>query len=189
MPYCQNCGFEVPESQPKNLKEKLKTTESMNAIKPKFGVGIKQTAKGVYYLGHLRVDGDTVDEMEKLMDSALSMIVNKINSLNKKSVAITENKNDVKPVVNQDEPLNVEDAKLFEELRQLRMRISNEEGFAPYFVFYDSALKSIAKQRPKTLEDMLKLHGIGQKKVDKFGKAFLNVVKEFEENSNGNRSK
>lgn len=45
---------------------------------PRFSAEIKQSAKGKYYLGSLKVNADTVPEMEKLIDSALSSLIYKI---------------------------------------------------------------------------------------------------------------
>ena len=136
---------------------------------PKYSVQIRQTAKGVYYLGSLSVNGETLEEIENSVDSALLMITSKIQRLNTSKSKAKD----------QDYNLNPEDMELFERLRQLRLNISIKENVPPYVVFHDSVLKYIAKYRPKTKEEILKVPGIAQRKFEKYGELFLKVVSEF----------
>ena len=48
----------------------------------KYSVVIKQTAKGLYYLGSLRINADALVEMENSINKALTMIIKKIENLN-----------------------------------------------------------------------------------------------------------
>jgi len=139
----------------------------------KFSVVIKQSSRGVWYLGYLRINADTVEEMDNLIDSALKRIKPKIEKLNIKE-------NNEKPAKDQKIILKSEDLKLFEKLRQLRMEISQKENVPPYVVFHDSVLKHIAREHPKTKEEILKISGIAQKKFEKYGELFLKIVEKFE---------
>ena len=65
------------------------------------------------------------------------------------------------------------DAELFERLRELRKRLASEAGVPPYVVFSDATLRSLAQRRPKSLDQMLEVSGVGQKKLERYGEDFL----------------
>ncbi len=65
---------------------------------------------------------------------------------------------------------------IFEKLRELRLKISQEEGIPPYIVFSDKTLKELSIVLPKTKEEMLKIHGIGEVKFERYGKQFLELL-------------
>ena len=65
---------------------------------------------------------------------------------------------------------------VFEKLRQLRLSIAKKEGIAPYIVFSDKTLKELSLVKPKTKEEMLNIHGIGEVKFKRYGKQFLELL-------------
>jgi len=71
---------------------------------------------------------------------------------------------------------NAEDA-LFQNLRSVRMELAKAQNVPPYVIFHDSTLIALAKTRPQTLKEMEKIPGIGAAKLQRYGEAFLNVVK------------
>jgi ATP-dependent DNA helicase RecQ len=71
---------------------------------------------------------------------------------------------------------------LFEKLRLLRLEIATNLGCPPYVVFHDKTLKEMAVLRPQSRTAMLQVSGIGEKKFERFGDFFLEVIKEREEN-------
>ena len=73
----------------------------------------------------------------------------------------------------------VEDAKLFEALRVLRMTCANEEGFPPYIVFSDKVLHTLATIKPTTLEQFGNVSGIGDYKKQKYGARFVALINRF----------
>lgn len=66
---------------------------------------------------------------------------------------------------------------LFEALREERLRLAKEQGVPPYVIFHDATLKSMALAQPTHPHDMLNLPGVGQGKLDRYGEAFLAVVR------------
>ncbi|MCW8986025.1 MAG: HRDC domain-containing protein, partial [Gammaproteobacteria bacterium] len=68
------------------------------------------------------------------------------------------------------------DEPLFELLREHRLSIANENGVPPYIIFHDSTLEEMANTRPATLEAMRYISGVGEQKLDKYGKSFLAVI-------------
>lgn len=67
---------------------------------------------------------------------------------------------------------------LFETLRELRTDLASEAGVPPYVIFSDSTLKEMSQQRPQNRLAFLQIKGVGQSKLDKYGEAFLAVIKE-----------
>ena len=43
-------------------------------------------------------------------------------------------------------------------------------------ILHDSTLNEIASTRPKTLEQMASISGIGPRKLEQFGQAFMDIV-------------
>lgn len=73
--------------------------------------------------------------------------------------------------------VEIDDA-LFESLRALRMDLAQEASVPPYLVFSDSTLKEMCEKRPKNSLQLLKIKGVGQNKLDKYGEQFLAVIRE-----------
>ncbi|WP_337270711.1 DNA helicase RecQ [Oryzifoliimicrobium ureilyticus] len=74
--------------------------------------------------------------------------------------------------------LSPEDREVFEALRQERLTISKELGVAPYVVFPDTTLIAFATMRPRRLNDMLEISGVGQTKLARYGERFLRVLQQ-----------
>ncbi|MBI5866430.1 MAG: RecQ family ATP-dependent DNA helicase [Planctomycetes bacterium] len=71
------------------------------------------------------------------------------------------------------------DRELFEELRQLRRKIAEERGLAPFLIFNDRTLRDIATKRPRTRSAMRTIHGVGDRKLEDLGDAFSRCVDDF----------
>jgi ATP-dependent DNA helicase RecQ len=83
--------------------------------------------------------------------------------MSKSSVAEIEIKN---PIVRE----------LWDKLRALRTKTARLLDIPPYVVFHDATLKAMIRAMPQTLEEMVRLHGIGRKKCDQYGESFLSVI-------------
>lgn len=68
------------------------------------------------------------------------------------------------------------DKNLFERLRALRLALANKQGYPPYIIMSDRTLRLLATIRPKTLNELSNISGIGEYKRDKYGPAFLKVI-------------
>jgi ATP-dependent DNA helicase RecQ len=68
------------------------------------------------------------------------------------------------------------DRGLFEALRAERLRLSREQGVPPYVVFHDSTLREMARRRPRGLDRMAEVPGVGAAKLARYGAAFLQVI-------------
>jgi ATP-dependent DNA helicase RecQ len=67
---------------------------------------------------------------------------------------------------------------LFEALRVLRKRLADEAGMPPYIVFNDASLRDMAQRRPTTLEEFATIVGVGQAKLARYGKQFVELIRE-----------
>jgi ATP-dependent DNA helicase RecQ len=68
---------------------------------------------------------------------------------------------------------------LFDALRDCRRDIARESGVPPYVIFHDSTLRDMARIRPASLRDMGLVSGVGERKLEAYGQAFLNVIRRF----------
>jgi ATP-dependent DNA helicase RecQ len=74
--------------------------------------------------------------------------------------------------------LDVDERVVFERLRTLRTSIAQERGVPPYVVFSDATLRALVKDRPTNRNEMLRVKGIGQAKLDSFGDVFLEALRD-----------
>lgn len=77
-----------------------------------------------------------------------------------------------------------EDLALWHALRQCRRRLAEEYGVPPYVIFHDVTLQGMLEVKPRTLQQMLDVNGIGDAKAQKYGHDFLNVLREYEYGGN-----
>ncbi len=70
---------------------------------------------------------------------------------------------------------------LWEALRARRQELAREQGVPPYVIFHDATLMAMMEYRPRTLEQMSRISGVGERKLEAYGEAFLQVLAEHEE--------
>jgi ATP-dependent DNA helicase RecQ len=68
---------------------------------------------------------------------------------------------------------------LFDALRACRRELAQDAGVPPYVIFHDSTLREMAEQRPASIRELSHISGIGQKKLDAYGDAFLAAIRPF----------
>jgi len=71
------------------------------------------------------------------------------------------------------------DRGLFEVLREVRLKIASERGVPPYVIFHDKTLREMARLCPRNAEDLLQVHGVGRRKADDLGPAFLAAIRSY----------
>lgn len=75
-----------------------------------------------------------------------------------------------------DMALDQADQPLWEALRAKRRELAEIQGVPPYVIFHDSTLTQMVQQRPDSLEGIRLLDGVGEKKLERYGEAFLQVL-------------
>jgi ATP-dependent DNA helicase RecQ len=71
------------------------------------------------------------------------------------------------------------DRGLFDALREVRLRLARERGVPPYVIFHDTTLREMVERRPRTLDDLHGVYGVGARKAADFGDAFLDAIRTF----------
>ena len=71
------------------------------------------------------------------------------------------------------------DPDLFDRLRAVRLRIARERGVPPYVIFHDTTLRELARLKPTRVEDLHSVYGIGARKAEQLGEAFVEAIREF----------
>jgi ATP-dependent DNA helicase RecQ len=71
------------------------------------------------------------------------------------------------------------DAALFEILRRKRKALADEARVPPFVIFSDKTLMEMAAWFPQSLEGFLQIHGIGQAKAQKYGDAFVTLIRQY----------
>ena len=69
---------------------------------------------------------------------------------------------------------------LFEQLKSVRRSVASALALPAEAVFNDPALLDMARQRPATIEDLLKVSGVSERKAVRYGKKFLTAIRKFE---------
>ncbi len=74
-----------------------------------------------------------------------------------------------------------ENETLFQRLRELRLSIARENSLPPYMVFNDRTLRDMARLRPITDAQFLAVNGVGDSKLAKYGKRFMEAIAGFDD--------
>ncbi|RCK52576.1 ATP-dependent DNA helicase RecQ [Thalassospira profundimaris] len=68
------------------------------------------------------------------------------------------------------------DREMWEALRRLRRELAQEQNVPPYVIFNDRTLSEMVKFKPRSLNEMAAINGVGAKKLDQYGLAFLDIT-------------
>ena len=66
----------------------------------------------------------------------------------------------------------------WEALRQLRRRLAQEHAVPPYAIFPDATLLEMLRNRPDSLQAMSRIAGVGERKLERYGTIFLQLLQE-----------
>ncbi len=98
----------------------------------------------------------------------------------REKIEIREERIDIKEARARAKRVVVEDTnynkELFEKLRELRKEIATKAEIPPYIVFSDKTLKDMSNKIPKTKDEMLNVHGVGEVKFERYGEKFLSLI-------------
>ncbi len=65
---------------------------------------------------------------------------------------------------------------LFKKLKTLRLEFAKAENMPPYVIFHDKTLNEMVQKKPKTIEELREISGVGEHKLNKYGESFLNAI-------------
>ena len=72
---------------------------------------------------------------------------------------------------------STQDQTLFDQLKELRANLASEAKIPPYYIFHDSSLAHMVELKPANQSEFLRVSGVGQVKLDRYGNQFLQVLK------------
>ena len=148
-----------------------------------YGIGKDRTADDWRLLGrsllHQGLLGQTTDGYSVLRLNALSWEVMR----RKKTVLIAITTAPTPVVDNKETPKAADIEMLYQKLRSLRKKLADEQGVAPYIVFADSSLKTMAQLQPQTLEEFSKISGVGSSKLAQYGQYFVAEIASYTQQS------
>jgi ATP-dependent DNA helicase RecQ len=72
--------------------------------------------------------------------------------------------------------VNAANNPLFDALRTKRRELATKAGVPPYVIFHDATLRELAERRPANLSDFAHISGVGARKLEAYGAAFLSVI-------------
>lgn len=120
---------------------------------------------------------------DEKMDSASMKDHMKMEPENKEEKKVVRKK-----ILNVTEELTDQEYLLYENLRNLRFELAKEEHVPPYIIFTNQTLANMCIRQPHTLEEILEVKGVGEKKKEKYGEKFIDAIIQFEGSAPGLRT-
>lgn len=74
--------------------------------------------------------------------------------------------------------LSAADEKLLNALYAVRKRLAGKQNVPAFMVFNDATLREMAEKKPMSIDELLNISGVGEKKAERYGNAFLRVIEE-----------
>ena len=69
---------------------------------------------------------------------------------------------------------------IFTMLKALRTNLAKAEHVPAYMIFSNATLVDMAQRKPRTKKQMLQVNGVGERKLEKYGDAFLEAIRTWE---------
>ena len=154
---------------------------SHNTLKT-FGVGNnlnkntwQSIVRQLFSAGHIRIDIENYGAL-KILKTGNDILFNSFE-FNRREEFLTAKPNIIKNKINIDEIVG-EDENLYQILKELRLELAKKLKLPAYVIFPDKSLIEMAKYKPKDLDELEKIYGVGKAKLKKFGKQFLKLIVE-----------
>jgi ATP-dependent DNA helicase RecQ len=80
--------------------------------------------------------------------------------------------------VTQDQSQNIDEA-LLDKLRKLRKEIAARDSVPVYIIFPDASLRDMCLKKPISLAQFSGVNGVGSVKLEKYGEAFIGLIREY----------
>src|SRR6267142_503582 len=127
-------------------------------------------------LGHLRADGEAFGAL-KLTQTARQVLKGETSVMLREQTARPARAKRGKTSAAREAGTAAPDSALLRALRAWRLGIAREHGVPAFVVFHDGTLETIAALRPGTREALRGVSGVGEKKLERYGEALLEVVR------------
>ncbi len=165
-------------------KENALLTSHKTHLQPFFGIGKDKPLS--YWMALIRqvlVVNYIKKEIEqygviKLTDKGLQYLQKPTSFMMTEDHTYYEN-DDNSIITNTKSSGGVADEKLTKLLKDLRKKVAVKLGVPPFAVFQDPSLEDMALKYPITIEELSKVHGVGEGKARKFGKEFVKLISSY----------
>ncbi|PWG04301.1 ATP-dependent DNA helicase RecQ [Polaribacter aquimarinus] len=167
-------------------KENALLTSHKTHLQPFFGIGKDKSAS--YWMALIRqvlVINLIKKEIEqygvvKLTKAGEEFIENPTSFMMTEDHEYNE-ENDNSIITNSKSAGGAADEKLVKLLKDLRKKVATRQGVPPFAVFQDPSIDDMALKYPINLEELSKVHGVGEGKARKFGKDFVKLISDYVE--------
>lgn len=192
--YCGNCSNCLRNDEVRDFtKEGQMILSTVYRTREKYGISVLvDILRGIKGPKIIEQNLDKVTTFALMKDYSTTFIKSIINEmltqgyvslkegtysmlkLNNKSMDILLGKSDMYLLVKEEE--KAIDQELFYKLKLWRKNTAIKENIKPYIIFSDSSLISIVNQLPNSIEELLQIRGVGEKKVEKYGEEVLRLL-------------
>lgn len=144
---------------------------------------LRQIIQELMYQGYLELSGDQYPVIQTTRKSAefqqnnRTFVMKLAKEKEQEEVSGRKQKRGSRKKAGAAAMLSEKDLELFETLRVLRREIAGEEKVPPYMIFSDKTLALMSAAHPENLEEMLRISGVGEFKLQKYGERFLQVIR------------
>ena len=155
-------------------------------LQPFFGIGKEK--EGTYWMALIRqvlVAHLITKEIEqygvlKISESGKEYLENPTSfMMTEDHVYDSEDDNSI--ITNTKVNASVADENLVKLLKDLRKKVANRQGVPPFAVFQDPSIEDMGLKYPINLEELSKVHGVGEGKARKFGREFVQLIEKYVE--------
>ncbi len=115
------------------------------------------------------------DKCRPLLRGELRINLRKIESVQTRSDSRTSTKTASRVRASKTD-LNEADQLVFDALREKRLELARDNGLPPYIIFHDSTLVEMASKRPQDMQALSMIQGIGDTKLARYGREFLDIL-------------
>ncbi len=150
-----------------------------------FGIGtdLKATAwralfRQLIALGYLETDAEGYGALH-LTEKCRPLLRGEVTGLRLRRMQ-KRVKADIRPMDSEVSELSAEEKALYDELRRHRNALAEAQGVPPYVIFANSTLRGMARRRPLDREAMARISGVGEKKLERYGDEFIDLIREYE---------
>ena len=114
----------------------------------------------------------------KLTDACRPVLRGEQTLMLRKDVQVAKTKRDK---YEKRQPDGIADSALWNALRAKRRELADAQDVPPYVIFHDATLMAMVEARPRNHQQLSRISGVGERKLDLYGDEFLAVLAEFDE--------
>ena len=123
-------------------------------------------------------DFDTGEQVSGLSDKSTASIYkalfklwcNANSSVNSNSSVVMSSENIM---------LDAKDKQLLERLKEYRTQVAKELGYKAYWAGTNRSLEEMAYFKPISMNELLEIHGVGEKIAEEFGEEYIGIINDF----------